>query len=55
MPRPTSFKPYDRPSGGWGSAKSVMHILAQEGVTASGWLTLSRQNKVDGFQCVSCS
>jgi molybdopterin-dependent oxidoreductase alpha subunit len=55
MPRPTSFKPYDRPSGGWGSAKSVMHILAQEGVTASGWLTLARQNKVDGFQCVSCS
>ncbi len=50
-----SFKPYDSPAGGWGSAGSLINILRQEGVPASGALALTRQNKVDGFQCVSCS
>jgi molybdopterin-dependent oxidoreductase alpha subunit len=55
MTQTPSFKPYTRPAGGWGSARSLRHILSQEGVLASGALTLSRQNKVDGFQCVSCA
>nr|WP_294505871.1 FdhF/YdeP family oxidoreductase [uncultured Rhodopila sp.] len=55
MSRRISFKPYDLPSGGWGSARSVADILSREGVLASGALTLTRQNKVDGFQCVSCA
>nr|WP_294527829.1 FdhF/YdeP family oxidoreductase [uncultured Rhodopila sp.] len=55
MSRRISFKPYDLPSGGWGSARSVREILTREGVLASGALTLTRQNKVDGFQCVSCA
>jgi molybdopterin-dependent oxidoreductase alpha subunit len=55
MGRKISFKPYDSPSGGWGSAKSLANILRREGVPISGALTLSRQNKVDGFQCVSCA
>jgi molybdopterin-dependent oxidoreductase alpha subunit len=46
---------YDRPAGGWGSAKSVAHILRQEGVPGSGALLLWRQNKPDGYMCVSCS
>ena len=50
-----SFKPYTSPAGGWGSARSLGRILAREGVLGSGALTLSRQNKVDGFQCVSCA
>jgi molybdopterin-dependent oxidoreductase alpha subunit len=50
-----SFEPYRGPSGGWGSARSLGNILSQEGVLASGALALSRQNKVDGFQCVSCA
>ena len=49
------FKPYPGPSGGWGSVQSLATFLPQEGVLASGSLTLSRQNKVDGFQCVSCA
>ena len=52
--KPT-FKPYNDPAGGWGSAKSLGQILSREGVLASGALTLSRQNKPDGFQCVSCA
>jgi molybdopterin-dependent oxidoreductase alpha subunit len=43
------------PSGGWGSARSVSNILRREGVPVSGALALTRQNKVDGFQCVSCA
>jgi molybdopterin-dependent oxidoreductase alpha subunit len=55
MGRRISFKPYDSPAGGWGSAKSLGSILSREGVPISGALALSRQNKVDGFQCVSCA
>jgi molybdopterin-dependent oxidoreductase alpha subunit len=55
MTRKVSFKPYTLPAGGWGSARSLGNILKQEGVMASGPLVLSRQNKVDGFQCVSCA
>ena len=55
MARKPSFTPYTAPAGGWGSAKSLGRILSQEGVLASGPLALSRQNKVDGFQCVSCA
>jgi len=55
MRRKTSFKPYELPAGGWGSAKSLGTILRQEGVLASGALALTRQNKPDGFQCVSCA
>ena len=55
MGRTPSFEPYEAPSGGWGSARSLGNILRREGVLASGPLVLARQNKVDGFQCVSCA
>ena len=54
-PPAVSLKPYELPSGGWGSARSVVNILRREGVVGSGALTLLRQNKVDGYQCVSCA
>jgi molybdopterin-dependent oxidoreductase alpha subunit len=55
MTNKVSFRPYADPAGGWGSARSLGKILSQEGVLASGPMILSRQNKVDGFQCVSCA
>lgn len=55
MTHQPTFKPYTNPAGGWGSARSLGNILRNEGVLASGALVLSRQNKVDGFQCVSCA
>ena len=55
MSQKPSFKPYQHPSGGWGSARSLGNILTREGVLGSGTLALTRQNKVDGFQCVSCA
>ena len=53
--RTVEIKPYTGPAGGWGSAKSLGHILAQEGVLLSGNLVLAKQNKPDGFMCVSCA
>ena len=48
--------PYKRPSGGWGSVKSLVEKSAREGLlTSTAWATLQRQNKPDGYQCVSCS
>jgi molybdopterin-dependent oxidoreductase alpha subunit len=55
MTEKPSYEPYDAPAGGWGSARSLGNILRREGVLASGALALTRQNKVDGFQCVSCA
>jgi molybdopterin-dependent oxidoreductase alpha subunit len=55
MAQKQSFKPYHLPSGGWGSVRSLGNILRREGVLLSGSLALTRQNKVDGFQCVSCA
>jgi molybdopterin-dependent oxidoreductase alpha subunit len=46
---------YDAPAGGWGSLNAVMHILTQEEVAILGSEILLRQNKPDGFMCVSCS
>ena len=51
-----TIEPYDDPSGGWGSVKSLVgHATAQGLLTSTLWATLQRQNKPDGFMCVSCS
>jgi len=43
------------PAGGWGSAKATLSILHQEHSTIPGGKAILRQNKHDGFTCVSCS
>jgi molybdopterin-dependent oxidoreductase alpha subunit len=43
------------PAGGWGSAKASASILLQEHALLSGPRAILRQNKPDGFMCVSCS
>jgi len=53
-PRGT-IKPYWGPVGGWGSARAVSLILLRERRPINGALTLLRQNKPSGYQCVSCS
>ncbi|MER0236830.1 FdhF/YdeP family oxidoreductase [Fulvimarina sp. MAC8] len=51
-----TIEPYDRPTGGWGSVKSLVDKSVQEGLlTSTVWATLERQNKADGYQCSSCS
>ncbi|MGF0238112.1 FdhF/YdeP family oxidoreductase [Rhodococcus sp. IEGM1300] len=49
------FKPYRHASGGWGSANSVMKILWREQAFSKAPKALLKQNKPDGFACVSCA
>jgi molybdopterin-dependent oxidoreductase alpha subunit len=49
------IEPYEGPSGGYGSAFSVADILAREGIPIEGSELLLKQNKPDGFMCVSCA
>ena len=46
---------YSAPAGGWGSVRSLARSLTRERVPANGSLVLMRQNKPDGFACVSCA
>jgi molybdopterin-dependent oxidoreductase alpha subunit len=55
MSRKPTFRHYDAPAGGWGSARSLGNVMRREGVLASAPLTLARHNKVDGYQCNSCA
>jgi molybdopterin-dependent oxidoreductase alpha subunit len=43
------------PAGGWGSVKEVSTILLQQRVPVEGGAVLLKQNKPDGFMCVSCA
>ncbi len=49
------FKAYQGPVGGWGSVRSLAEILPREHVAPDALRQLSRQNKPDGFMCVSCA
>ncbi|MEE1656235.1 FdhF/YdeP family oxidoreductase [Microvirga sp. CF3062] len=49
------IKPYPGPAGGWGSVRSVESILTKEGRLVSGNAILLKQNKPDGYACVSCA
>ncbi|WP_298688070.1 FdhF/YdeP family oxidoreductase [uncultured Sphingomonas sp.] len=47
--------PYTGPAGGWGSVRSLADILPREKMSAEAYRELGRQNKPDGFMCVSCA
>src|SRR5690349_23928947 len=49
------FKPYNAPAGGWGSVRSLARSFMREHNPISGSTTLLKQNKPDGFACVSCA
>ncbi|WP_058835299.1 FdhF/YdeP family oxidoreductase [Luteimonas abyssi] len=50
------FKRYTAPAGGWGSLRSlVRHAFRRRVKTARALWALRKQNKADGFTCVSCS
>ena len=55
MRQKAKVETYDAPAGGWGSLKAVASILTQEEVAILGSEILLKQNKPDGFMCVSCS
>ena len=49
------YRPYTSASGGWGSAHSVLNILWREQALIKGAAALTKQNKPEGFACVSCA
>ena len=55
MPRDLRLTKPTAASGGWGSLESVAGILGREGHAAGTALLLPKQNKHDGFMCVSCA
>ena len=46
---------YDGPAGGWGSLKGIAQVFGKEWNRPSVAAELARQNKADGFACVSCA
>ncbi|WP_050478332.1 FdhF/YdeP family oxidoreductase [Herbaspirillum rhizosphaerae] len=55
IPEQATFTAYTNAAGGWGSVRALGSILMQEHVVASGTRALMKQNKPEGFACVSCS
>lgn len=55
MARAVKIKPYKGPAGGWGSMKSVTRHMAKQGVLPQAAPELVKQNKPEGFMCVSCA
>jgi molybdopterin-dependent oxidoreductase alpha subunit len=53
--KPSSFKPYDRPAGGWGAAAATAKVLLEQSVVAKGSKALAVMNKPGGFKCPSCA
>ncbi len=49
------IKPYTGPAGGWGSVGSLLRSFRREHNPISGSSVLLKQNKPDGFACVSCA
>jgi len=49
------FERYRNAAGGWGSLQSVVRSLTGERIPISGARVLMKQNKPDGFMCVSCA
>ncbi|MFV0623341.1 FdhF/YdeP family oxidoreductase [Sphingomonas sp. ac-8] len=49
------IEPFTGPAGGWGSVRSLAEVLPRERVAPDALRQLARQNKPDGFMCVSCA
>ncbi|WCT74458.1 FdhF/YdeP family oxidoreductase [Sphingomonas naphthae] len=49
------IKPFAGPAGGWGSVRSLAEIMPREKIAPGTLVELGRQNKPDGFACVSCA
>jgi molybdopterin-dependent oxidoreductase alpha subunit len=55
MMKVAKVKPYSGPAGGWGSVRELGSILTREEIAILGSEILWKQNKHDGYMCVSCS
>jgi molybdopterin-dependent oxidoreductase alpha subunit len=48
-------RPYEAPSGGWGSVRSLAKSFGRDRVPFTAPRVLLKQNKTDGYMCVSCA
>src|SRR6185437_8375651 len=55
MKHEAKFKEYTAPSGGWGSVQSLGRSLVHGRAPVRKTQALIKQNKPDGFTCVSCA
>ncbi len=55
MSEKVEIKDYTGPAGGWGSVKGLAQIGKREKAGPETVRELARQNKSDGFMCVSCA
>ena len=55
MAQRTDESKYEGPAGGWGSAQSLVRNSVRERAVRAALQELPRQNKPDGFMCVSCA
>jgi molybdopterin-dependent oxidoreductase alpha subunit len=55
MKHDAKFKEYTAPSGGWGSVQSLGRSLLHGRAPLRQTQALMKQNKPDGFACVSCA
>ncbi len=55
MTRKVKIEPYKGPAGGWGSLKSVTRHMTRQRLLPVAVPELMKQNKPDGFMCVSCA
>jgi len=54
--RPVNIGAYDGPAGGWGSLSGILKVVGAETPSAASLVRqLLRQNKAQGFACVSCA
>jgi molybdopterin-dependent oxidoreductase alpha subunit len=49
------IEPFTHAAGGWTSVQEVAHALGEAHIRLEGSRILLKQNKPDGFACVSCS
>ncbi|MGX1100949.1 FdhF/YdeP family oxidoreductase [Amorphus sp. MBR-141] len=49
------IEPYSGPAGGWGSMRSLARHAVHEHALPGALSAVARQNKPDGFACVSCA
>ncbi|WP_370383344.1 FdhF/YdeP family oxidoreductase [Catenulispora sp. GAS73] len=53
---PPSSHPYHHPSAGWGAAKSVTHVLLEQGELREGTRAILKMNHENGgFDCPGCA
>jgi len=55
MARRVRYKPYDPPTGGWGSVKSLIKHSTRQRAVSSAVGLIRDHNKTGGYMCTSCA